>query len=335
MFASVFDTFVVDPIFNLLVTVYTLIPGHNFGLAIIIFTIIVRTLMLPLVRRQLHQSKAMRTMQPEMKRIKADAKGDRQKESRMMMELYKEKGVSPFGTIGVLIVQLIVFIGLYQGLSRVVNDPKAIYDNAYSLLQNTGWMQQIKDNIGLFDDSLLGFLDLTRAAIGKPGEGVYLPALALVFASTYAQYYQSKQVMPVDKDARSLRSIMKDASSGKQADNTEVQAATGRFMLFILPFFIFTTTLFFAAALSLYWTVGALVAIYQQGKILKQDGTEMEAMADKPAKKGDGTRIIIDGEVIKDTTSNSETKTATVVAAKTKKKSSAKTAKGKPSKRRK
>ena len=65
-----FTTFIVQPIFNLLVFIYALIPGHNFGLAIILFTVVVRLLMWPLVKKQLHQAKAMRKLQPELKKIK-------------------------------------------------------------------------------------------------------------------------------------------------------------------------------------------------------------------------------------------------------------------------
>ena len=110
-----FTTFIVQPIFNLLVFIYAILPGHNFGLALIIFTIIIRLLLWPLLKKQLHQAKAMRKLQPEIKKVKAAAKGDRTKESQMLMELYKERGINPFATFPTLIVQLIVLIGLYSG----------------------------------------------------------------------------------------------------------------------------------------------------------------------------------------------------------------------------
>ena len=78
LFASLFQDFIVQPIFNLLVFIYAILPGHNFGLAIIIFTIVVRLLMWPLIRKQLHQAKLMRKLQPELKRIKETCKGDKQ-----------------------------------------------------------------------------------------------------------------------------------------------------------------------------------------------------------------------------------------------------------------
>ncbi len=89
-----FTTIFVQPIFNLLVLIYALIPGHNFGLAIILFTILVRLLMWPLVKKQLHHARAIRRLQPELKKIKKAAKGDRQKESQLTMELYKERQIN-------------------------------------------------------------------------------------------------------------------------------------------------------------------------------------------------------------------------------------------------
>src|SRR5882762_3909275 len=109
--ASWFEVVIVKPIFNLLVLIYAILPGHNFGLAIILFTIIVRLLMWPLVKKQLHQAKAMRQLQPELKRIKKAAAGNKQQESMMLMELYRERGIKPFASIGLVILQLPIFIG--------------------------------------------------------------------------------------------------------------------------------------------------------------------------------------------------------------------------------
>src|ERR1700686_5465227 len=103
-----FTTLIVQPIFNLLVLVYALLPGHNFGLSLIIFNIIIRLLLWPLVKKQLHQARAMRKLQPEIKKIKQATKGNRQKESQMLMELYKEREINPFGSIGTLIIQFII-----------------------------------------------------------------------------------------------------------------------------------------------------------------------------------------------------------------------------------
>jgi YidC/Oxa1 family membrane protein insertase len=151
-----FTTIIVQPIFNLLVLIYALLPGHNFGLAIIIFTVVVRLLLWPLVRKQLHQAKLMRKLQPDLKRIKKAAKGDKQKEGTMMMELYKERGINPFGSIGMLILQIPILIGLYSGLRRVVDNPHALVSFSYPALQHLSWMEKLSHNIHLFDGTLFG-----------------------------------------------------------------------------------------------------------------------------------------------------------------------------------
>lgn len=307
-----FELLIVKPIFNLLVFIYAVVPGHNFGLSLVIFTIIVRLLMWPLVKKQLHHAKAMRELQPEIKRIKQASKGNRQQESLMIMELYKERQVSPFGSIGILIVQLIILIGLYQGLQRVIADPQAIITYSYDWLNNFAWLEALASDISRFDATLLGIVDLTRSAISQAG-GVYWPAMALVFGSAASQYYQSKQLMPDDKDARSLRKILKEASGGKQADQSEVQAATGRTMRYMIPGLIFIFTVGLASALALYWFVSGIVAYLQQARILNQDKDELSAAASENGSKTN----IIEGEVIE--------KPAKTATQRNNKKSSAKT----------
>lgn len=284
-----FTTLIVQPIFNLLVLIYALLPGHNFGLAIIIFTVVVRLLLYPLVKRQLHHVKAMRKMQPELKAIKKKAAGNRQKEQLMVLELYKEKGISPFGPILVLIPQLVILIGLYIGLNRVINDPQQIVSFAYPVLQDTGWMKELAANIGKFDETLFGFVDLTRPASGPAG--FYFPAFIIVLLTSVVQYYQSKQVLPNNKDARKLRDILKAAGQGEQADQSEVQAAVSRSTLFLLPAIIFIVTLGLPSALGLYWLVGGIVAIIQQSIILREDEEELEALANAPDKRRDVKKI--------------------------------------------
>lgn len=287
-----FTTFIVQPIFNLLVLIYAILPGHNFGLAIILFTIVVRLALWPLVKKQLHQTKVMRELQPELKRIKALAKGDKQKEGRMMMELYKERGVNPVGSFGILILQVPILIGLYSGLRRVVTDPHALVHFSYPALQHLAWMQTLSHNIHRFDGTLFGVVDLTRAALGP--KGVYWPAMIIVLGSAVMQYYQSKQLMPTDKNSRRLRDILKDAGSGKQADQTEMNAAIGRSTRFFLPAMIFLFTVNLASALSLYWLVGGAVAFMQQAIVLREDTSEMEAEVDT----GDGDKKVVKAEVI-------------------------------------
>lgn len=275
MFANIFTTIIIQPIFNLLVLIYALIPGHNFGLAVILFTVLIRILLWPLVKKQIRQTKAMRELAPDIKKIKQAAKGDRQKESSMTMELYKERGVNPFASLGIVIVQLPIIIGLYSSVRRIVNNPHEIVTFSYPFIQHLSWVHTLSGNIHRFDDSLFGLVNLGAKALGP--NGLYWPAIAIVAAAALAQFYQARQLMPQNKEARGLRAILKDAGKGKSAEQSEVNAAVTRGTQYLIPGFVFVFGMSFPAALTLYWLVSSTVAYIQQDRILNEDVAEADA----------------------------------------------------------
>ena len=298
-----FTTLIVKPIFNLLVLIYGLLPGHNFGLSIIVFTVLVRLLMWPLVKKQLHQAKAMRELQPELKRIKKAAAGDRQKESMLMMELYKEKEINPFSSLGLLIVQIPVLIGLYSGVHRIVDNPRALIDFSYSFVHSLPWLKTLAADITKFDHTLFGIVDLTRPAMGK--DGTYIPALIIVLASVVMQYFQAVQLMPQDDEKKKLRDILKAANEGKPADSGEVNAAVASSTKYILPFFILVVTINIASALSLYLLVSGAVAFMQQSRVLNQDKQELTAAGGKASSI---EKNAVEAEVVKTPKNSSQNK---------------------------
>jgi YidC/Oxa1 family membrane protein insertase len=224
----------------------------------------------------------MRKLQPEIKKIKQATKGNRQKESQMLMELYKERGINPLGTLPTLVIQLVVLIGLYSGLRKIIADPQSLVTFSYSAVQHMGWMQHIASNIHAFDNTLFGWVDLSRAAVTK-AMPFYFPAFIIVVGSAIAQFFQGKQLLPTDKDSKGLRDILRQANSGKPTDQSEVNAAVGRSTMYLLPIMIFFFTISLASALSLYWLTTGVVAYIQQSIILGQDEEEMEDIADKPS----------------------------------------------------
>ena len=299
-----FTTIIVRPIFNLLVAIYALLPGHNFGLAIIIFTIVVRLALWPLLNKQLHQAKLMRKLQPEIKKIKVATKGDRQKEALMMQELYKERGINPFGSIGIILLQLPILIGLYSGLRLVINDPQKLLTFSYPFLRHLEWMKVLSGDIHKFDPTLLGIVNLTKPASGP--HGIYWPAMVIVIGSAIVQYFQSTQLLPTGKDSKGLRQLMREASEGKSADQTELNAAVGRSTKFLLPGMIFLFTVSLPSALSLYWLVGGLVAFGQQSLALREDTEEMEVIADTSSKSKKDISKIKEAEVVTDPKTDTE-----------------------------
>ncbi len=248
--------------------------------------------MWPLVKKQLRNAKVMREIQPELKRIKKATKGDKQKESAMVMELYKERGVNPFSSVGLILLQLPIIIALYSCLRKIVNDPSVITTFSYPFVQKLPAVKELAANIGSFDNSLAGFIDLARPAISHT-QGFYLPAFIIVAASAVAQYYQGKQLMPQSGDGKKLRDILKEASAGKQADQSEMAAATSKFTMLMIPGFVFIFTISLPAALPLYWLTTSVVAVIQQSRVLRKDEAVLEAEA-----AGVDPDKAIEGEVI-------------------------------------
>lgn len=284
-----FEAIIVKPILNALMLLYSIVPGGDFGVAIIIFTIVIRFLLYPLVKKQLHQTKIMRKMQPELAKIKKLAAGDKQKEATMQMELYKRHGVNPFQSILVLIIQLPIFIGLYQVIQIISMNRGEIAKLAYEPVQNVPAIKQIIENPDNFNHTMLGFIDLTKTAFSNGGVDIALIVLALLSAVT--QYIISKQLMPSGgKQSKKFREILKEAANGQQSDPSEMSQAMMSNMTKIMPIFMFFIMINLPGALALYYTVSNVVAAGQQWYLLRQDTEEMEELAEEVIEKEEATK---------------------------------------------
>lgn len=280
---NIFELVVVQPIFNLLMGLYAVVPGRDFGIAIIIFTIIVRFVLYPLTRSMLHQTKAMRKLQPELAKIKKRSKGNKQAETMAMMELYKKHGVSPFRSIGILLIQLPIFIALYQVIQIFTSQRDRIESFTYNFLEGIDPIKDLIANPAGFNEKLLGIVDLTKSAFANNGVDIFLVALAVIAGVT--QYIMSKQTMPKNQSDRRIRDIMAEAAEGKQADQSEMNAIVMQRMTKILPFFMFFIMLGFPGAIALYYAVSNIVAVGQQAYLLRQDEEELEEVAEEAIEK--------------------------------------------------
>ena len=278
-----FDAIIVKPIFNALMLLYSIIPGGDFGVAIILFTILIRILIYPLVRKQLHQTKLMRKMQPEIAKIKKEAKGNKQLEATMQMELYKRHGISPFQSIFILLIQLPIFIGLYQVIQIIVLHRNEVAKFAYAPLEQLEPIKKIIENPENFNHTMLGFIDLTKTAFSNGTVNIVLLVLALISAVT--QYIMSKQTMPTTSTPKRFREIMKEAAEGKQSDPADMSAAMMRNMVKIMPIMMFFIMVNLPGALALYYTVSNLIATAQQHYLLNKDTEEMEEIAEEVIEK--------------------------------------------------
>lgn len=274
---SFFDEFIVRPILNLLMAIYSLIP--DFGISIIIFTILVRLLLWPLIKKQLHQAKAMRKMQPELAKIKKQYAKNPQMRNLAMMELYKKHNINAFGSIGVLIIQLPILIAMYRVVQIFVSSRTDLGKYVYDFVKNLPVANNLVNNPDQFNQNFLGIIDLTQHAVSK--DGVIIGLLVLAGVAAYLQYLTSKQLSPQSDSKRKLRDILAEAGGGKEADQSEVNAIMTRKMMKFMPLMMFMVTIYLPAALALYLATASAVGYLQNHIILKQDSLEMEEVADK------------------------------------------------------
>ncbi len=156
---------IMRPMINSLALLYQLL-FNNFGLSIIVFTILIRLAMIPLTIRQTRQMKKMQTIQPKLKLIQAKYKGKKGDERRAMstetMALYKNAGVNPIGCLGPMIVQMPIWIGFYRAILRTMPSTPEGMANLSGLFY--GWNPAISSVP--FDSQFLGIslVDLVSAA---------------------------------------------------------------------------------------------------------------------------------------------------------------------------
>jgi len=288
------DLIIVRPITNILFIIYGVVG--DFGLAIILFTLLVKFCVWPLTKSQLNQTKAMRKMQPELAEIKKCCNGNKQLESLQMMELYKKHNIKPFRSILTILIQLPIFIALYTAI-RVMVTP-TIQDNlnqrAYTFTHN---LPQISEVITAqesylaevsngnteatynFHPKLFGLVELDARANFTSVSSVII--LIFVLLAAAIQYFVMKQQQPKVKNKKSFKQIMKEAADGKEPDQTEINAAVSGQTAAIMPLMMAFIMLQLPGALVFYYLLTYLIQAGQQKYIFHKDLDEMDALADK------------------------------------------------------
>ncbi len=231
------DTFITLMI-TVLLFIYDLI-GQNFGWAIIIFTVLVRIVTYPLTAKQMQSSKAMQELQGSKKWIDIQKKYKNDKEglAQKQMEIYKEMGISPFGSCLPLLIQFPVIIGLYQAIIRAL---------AVTPIQLVNLSNHISDGANLIPiHSQFWWMDLSEPE-RLTMFGVAVPVLAILVVIT--SYIQTKMVTPPTQGT---------ADAGGQG------AQMTKAMSLYMPFFMGYLALTFASGLALYFIATNLATIAQ------------------------------------------------------------------------
>ncbi len=249
--SALFHNGVYQPIYNLLVFLYDIIPGGDFGIAIILATVLLKAALFPLSQKQIESQKKMQEIQPKIKEIQKKYRGDREKQSRAMMEFYRENKINPFSGCLPLILQLVVLIAIYRVLFNISNAGFVISsENLYGFISNPGDIHRL----------FLGILDLSK------------PSILLAIATAFAQYYQMKMIM----DQRKEEKAPEKSTSSKRAvqEEPDFNQIMTKQMLYIGPGLTLFFGITFPSGLALYWLVSTLFMIAQQQYLLKKNASK-------------------------------------------------------------
>lgn len=272
MSSGIFFTLFIQPTLNILVGFYKFflslgIPGA-FGLAIVALTVGVRFVLHPFFKQQMHTAKKMNELKPHLDKLSKQHKEDPKKLQQEQIRLYQEAGINPAAGCLFAIIQIPIFIGLYNTLNmflahgvgeKVINEINAKLYNP--LLK-----------ISTIDPMFLGFNLALSPSTAKIWYYYLIPVLTAVL-----QYLQAKTTMPAPAVSEKKE---EDGEKKESSTAEDFQKAMNTQMKYVFPLMIGYFSFSLPVGLSLYWNIFSIFSIIQHYHIHKE-----------PAKKGD-TKIV-------------------------------------------
>ncbi|MEK7194074.1 MAG: YidC/Oxa1 family membrane protein insertase [Patescibacteria group bacterium] len=228
--STLYNKFLVEPIYNTLVALFSIIPVADAGLAIIFITIIVRLILYPLSKKAVTAQIEMQNLAPELEQIKTKYKGNQEEQARKTLALYKEKKVNPFSGILVLLIQLPVIFALYK-IFISTGFPTIDTTLLYSFVKAPGEVSAI----------FLG-MDLTHKSI------------VLAFLAAITTFFQIKLATPP----------LKKSSSGTPSFGDDLAKNMQAQMKYFFPVIVFFISYSISGVIALYWFTTNLFTIGQE-----------------------------------------------------------------------
>jgi YidC/Oxa1 family membrane protein insertase len=236
---------ILNPFITILALFYSLF-SQNIVLSIAVFTVLVRLATSPLLLQQHRSTSKMQELQPKMKKLQEKYKGNREELSKAQMEMYREAGVNPLGGCLPLLVQLPVFLAMYQTIIH------ALANTPYQLIDMSGRiLLPGLDNIVPIQNTWAG-MDLTLPPTINPTYALILPVLVMV--TQWVSYKVTVPEMPPNEDG----------TPNQMAQTTKTMANV---MMVMFGFF----SLSFSVGISIYFVVSNITGMVQYTLLGKAD----------------------------------------------------------------
>jgi YidC/Oxa1 family membrane protein insertase len=247
---------------------YELIP--NYGIAIILLTLVISLLLFPLTLKQTRSMRAMQEIQPEVKALQKELKGDKEELNKQLMALYKERGVNPAAGCLPLLLQMPIWFALFRVLRVTYNPETMSLDPGNVIPADSSLASALEAGDTLF----LG-MNLQESAAEAFSVGIVeaIPYLILIAVVIVASYYQQAQTTRRSK---------------KNGQDVTPQAQGMQTAMKIMPLFMGFISWGFPSGLVLYFAVSAIFRIGQQAVIIGMDDDDGDGKqaGGEPATKG-------------------------------------------------
>lgn len=224
-----FQTFLLTPLFNILIYFYNTIALQDLGLSIIFLTLFTRIIFLPLFYKGAKNQVLIQRLQPELAKIQHDHKDNKEKQAQAMMDLYRKHNVNPLSGFLMLLIQLPVLIALYQVFLQGFSP--ALFGSLYSFIVRPDHL----------NGSFLGLINMEK------------PSILMVSLSAIAQYCQGYLTLPKSEKSK----------TGSPGETMAKQ------MVYFGPVLTVIILFKLPAAIGLYWLVTSVFSIGQQWYINK------------------------------------------------------------------
>lgn len=218
-----------QPLLNLLVLTYNLIPGHDIGVTIILLTLLVKAVLYPFSLQTIKAQKSMNELQPKIEELKVKYKDDKEKQAMEMMKIYKEHKINPLSSCLPLLIQLPFLIAIYSVFTAGLKSE--------SLTMLYGFVS----NPGSINTLAFGFLDMSK------------PAWVLAILAAGAQFLQTKMMMNKRPEVKT-----------EGSKDEDMAAIMNKQMLVMMPLMTLIIGWTLPSGLVFYWFLLTLFTAGQQ-----------------------------------------------------------------------
>lgn len=229
---KLFGILLYHPLFNSLILLYDYIPGHDFGIAVILLTIIIRFILYPVSVKALNSQRAIQRLQPKIQEIQKKYKDNKEQLAKETLELYRKEKINPFSGLFLAIIQLPILIALYTVFWKGLNPEELSV--LYKFVLNPGQINAV----------FLGIIDLSK------------PNFIFAVLAGVLQFFQTKMLTPP-----------KITEKKNEPDFSQMMQKQ---MLYIFPILTVIILLNLPSAIGLYWIVSGIFSIGQQYFLLKE-----------------------------------------------------------------